>query len=140
MESLTIQRIKLLIEREKETPNSFAKKIGVAANSVYNLLDGGQPRRGTIAKILAAYPNVTESWLMGGDAVQVDASERMELDRLRQENKRLWALVESLSGQLNSAGKAATNFLKALTKAGVPMYGKQVFMLSTGAQVGAQRA
>lgn len=29
MESLTIQRIKLLIEREKETPNSFAKKIGV---------------------------------------------------------------------------------------------------------------
>lgn len=36
METITVKRIKHLIEQEKETPNSFAKKIGVTANAVYN--------------------------------------------------------------------------------------------------------
>jgi len=130
MESLTVQRIRLLIEREKETPNSFALKIGVTSGSIYNILSGGQPRRSTLQKICAAFPNITEDWLLGGDAKVLDGSERMEIEKLRQENEWLRQLVERLT--------AKANFLKASIKAGSTV--KVVKMHHAGGQVGALRA
>jgi predicted transcriptional regulator len=118
MESLTITRIKSLLEREKETPNSFAKKVGVSSTAIYHIIEGGQPRVATIDKIVAAYPNYTKEWLLGADTKVIDASERMELDRLREENKWLKGLVERLTGQAAKVEKAAGNFKKALAKAG----------------------
>lgn len=139
MESLTVQRIKLLIEQEKETPASFAKRIKVTPTAVYKWFDGGQPRLSIIEKIVQAYPKYTPEWLMGGDTKVVDGTLQFKVEKLEQENARLWALVERLTGQLNSTGKAVGNFLRALTKAGVPV-GNQVYLQPTGAQVGAQRA
>ncbi len=114
MKSITVQRIEQLIKQEDETPNSFAKKVGITANSVYNLLDGGQPRKSTITKICQAYPKYTEDWLLGSDAIHINASDKFEIDRLREENKWLKGVINTLQAQLGKAG----NFNDAPTKAG----------------------
>lgn len=137
MESITVQRIKMLMEREKETPNSFSIKVGMSSTAVYNLLQGGQPRKSTLAKIVQFYPNYSMEWLLGADAKVVDITERVELERLREENKWLKSLVERLSGNPVPA-KTASNFRKALGLAGAT--GKVVEMHYSGAQLGAQRA
>jgi hypothetical protein len=137
MESITVQRIKMLIERENETPNSFAIKVGLNPNSIYNLLNGGQPRKSTLIKIIDKYPNYTLDWLLGADAKVIDITERVELERLREEVKWLKSLVERLSGSPVPA-KTASNFRKALGLAGAT--GKVVEMYFAGAQLGAQRA
>lgn len=132
MKTITVQRIEQLMQQEKENPNSFAKKIGITATAVYNLLDGGQPRMTTIKKITAAYPNYTEDWLCGSDAIIINGTDKFELDKLRKENAWLKGIINTLSDQL---GKSGTNFLNALAKAGASTKVVSMYASSTRARV-----
>lgn len=67
MENTFIDRIKLIMEREKENPNSFANAIGVKAASIYQLLNGKtKPSINTIEKIIKAFPIYNRDWLITG--------------------------------------------------------------------------
>jgi transcriptional regulator with XRE-family HTH domain len=132
MKTITVQRIEQLIKDENETANSFAKKVGITANSVYNLLDGGQPRIKTLEKIVSAYPSYTLEFLTGRDTKHIDASEKFELDRLRKENEWLKKLVERLTGERD---KIAANFKKASIAVGATKV-VSIHAYNTGAQMG----
>lgn len=116
MESITVKRLKILLEKENLSANEAAKKAGISSSALYYILDGGQPRKSTIQKIVAAYPNYSQEWLLGADtATEQDAG---ELQRLREENAWLRQLVE----RLTTGTKAVGNFLKALTRAGANVF------------------
>ena len=116
MDSIVVKRIKILMEKEKENANSFATKIGMTSGSIYNLLNGGQPRDATIDKILTAFPNYTREWLMGIDGKEPQVNDNPYRDfiikKLEDENERLWKLVEKLSG-----APVGQSFLKPTHKA-----------------------
>ena len=126
------------MEKEKENPNSFAKKIGLSSASVYNLLDGGTPRQATIDKIVVAYPNYTRDWLMGLDGKIVETSDNPYRDfvikRLTDENDRLWEMIEFFKS------KMPPNFLLPLTHKVRAPKGKLIYMRPAGAQVGGYAA
>ena len=138
MDSIVVNRIKSLMEKEKENPNSFAKKIGLSSASVYNLLDGGTPRQATIDKIVVAYPNYTRDWLMGLDGKIVETSDNPYRDfvikRLTDENDRLWEMIEFFKS------KMPPNFLLPLTHKVRAPKGKLIYMRPAGAQVGGYAA
>jgi transcriptional regulator with XRE-family HTH domain len=103
MDSIVVNRLKTLMDREKENPNSFATKVGMTSSAVYNLLEGGgTPRAATIDKILAAYPSYSREWLMGIDGKVIETNDNPYRDfvikKLNDENERLWKLVEKLTG------------------------------------------
>ena len=105
MDSIVVNRLKTLMEREKENPNSFATKVGMTSSAVYNLLEGGgTPRAATINKILAAYPNYTREWLTGVDGKVIETNDNPYRDfvikKLTEENERLWDMIEFFKSKM----------------------------------------
>ena len=61
------ERIQLIIKANKETPSSFADKIGVQRSNVSHVLSGrNKPSFDFLSKIITHYPNVNASWLITG--------------------------------------------------------------------------
>lgn len=61
------ERIQLVIKANKETPSSFADKIGVQRSNLSHVLSGrNKPSFDFLSKIITHYPNVNASWLITG--------------------------------------------------------------------------
>ena len=139
MDSIVVNRLKTLMEKEKENPNSFATKVGMTSSAVYNLLEGGgTPRASTINKILAAYPSYTREWLTGIDGKVIETNDNPYRDflvkKLTDENERLWEMIEFFKS------KMPPNFLLPLTHKVRAPKGKLIYMRPAGAQVGGYAA
>lgn len=139
METIVVTRIKQIIDAEGETPNSFAGKIGVTSNSVYNILKGGQPRISTIDKIVAAYPQYTKEWVLGGEGKLVSGAKDFEVKKLQDDLAAANKEIERLWGVINHFTGGKVNFLEASIYTGATKR-KQVRIpvISLGAQMGAR--
>ena len=60
-------RIKLIIQSNRESPSSFADKIGIKRSNLSHVLSGrNKPSLDFLEKIINFYPNVNASWLVTG--------------------------------------------------------------------------
>lgn len=138
MEKSFIDRIKLIMEKEKENPNSFANAIGINSASIYHLLNGKtKPSINTIEKILKAYPSYNRDWLITGlGVVKVESIVKTETEDLNGEMFELLKrelsfkdkVINRLESELDKVWQVALskggnpNFLKASDVAGIPLY------------------
>jgi hypothetical protein len=62
-------RLKELIQILQENPNSFARKLGVSASSIYNIIGkrGSRPSYEILEQIKKIYPQVDMNWLLSGE-------------------------------------------------------------------------
>ncbi|GEM_PF-6786419 len=137
------ERLKKLREKHGDTQTELAVKIGYSFGSISNIERSGHASFHTV-KLICDHYKIEPEWLVAGDGPTPDGvivPIRKEIEEspwkdaafqtLREENLRLWKIVEHLTG-----GKAAT-FLKALSKASTT--GKQVHMHNvTGVLLGVQ--
>ncbi len=71
-----LQRIQMLIKQNELNASSFAEKIGVQRSSISHILSGrNKPSLEFLAKIEAAFDEVTFSWLLKGEKEKVTVEE-----------------------------------------------------------------
>lgn len=63
------ERLRYIINELKETPNSFAKSVGLSqSSSIYNILNQKAPLTRKMAqRIIATYQNININWLLYGE-------------------------------------------------------------------------
>lgn len=137
MENTFIDRIKLIMEREKENPNSFANAIGVKAASIYQLLNGKtNPSINTIEKIIKAFPSYNREWLITGlgqretEIIVKTETEGLNgemFELLKRELSFKDKVINRLESELDKVwqialSKGNPNFLKASDVAEIPYY------------------
>jgi phage repressor protein C with HTH and peptisase S24 domain len=71
------ERIKILVEKYADKPADFAKATGLTNQNVYDLTSGrkGGPSFASVKKILIAFPEVNERWLLLGEGEMLKATE-----------------------------------------------------------------
>lgn len=137
MEKTVIDRIKFIMEMEKENPNSFAKAIKVNSATIYNILNGdSKPSIDTFEKILKKFPAYNRNWLMTGEGdfralntikvIKGDLSAEV-LELLKNELSFKDKVINRLESELDKVwqialSKGNPNFLKASDVAGIPLY------------------
>ena len=141
METTVGSRVKALRKQKGLTQGELGDKLGTSAMTISSI-ENDQRESHELLGELAAFFKVSDSWLINGEGAgpknivvpirkgqQENPWKDEAYQRLKEENQRLWKIVEHLTG-----GKAA-NFLDALTDTAsalvIPISGKQ-------AQVGAQ--
>ncbi len=78
-------RIKLIMQSNKETSSSFADKIGVKRSNLSHVLSGrNKPSFDFLEKIINNYPNVNASWLITGKT----RSGEFETSEVKHDNRR----------------------------------------------------
>ena len=68
-----IERLKLIMDREKLTTVSFADKIGVAPATISHILSGRNkyPSADVLLRLHESYPDVDLNWLLTGEGMMV---------------------------------------------------------------------
>lgn len=137
MEKTVIDRIKFIMEMEKENPNSFAKAIKVNSATIYNILNGdSKPSIDTFEKILKNFSAYNRNWLMTGEGdfralnttnvIKGDLSAEV-LELLKNELSFKDKVINRLESELDKVwqialSKGNPNFLKASDVAEIPYY------------------
>ena len=63
-----LDRIKLILQEKGLNSSSFADTIQVSRGTVSHILSGrNNPSKGTVDKILIAFPDISSSWLIKGE-------------------------------------------------------------------------
>ena len=71
-------RIQLIIKANKETPSSFADKVGIKRSNLSHVLSGrNNPSLDFLSKVITTYPNVNASWLVTGETRDGDFKEEV---------------------------------------------------------------
>lgn len=74
-------RIQLIIKANKESPSSFADKVGIKRSNLSHVLSGrNNPSLDFLAKVISTYPNVNASWLLTGETRDGDFKEEVLVD------------------------------------------------------------
>lgn len=72
------ERVLLIIKANKETPSSFADKIGLKRSNLSHVLSGrNKPSLDFLSKIITSYPKVNASWLITGVTREGDFEEEV---------------------------------------------------------------
>ena len=68
-----IERLKLIMDREKLTTGNFADKIGVAPATISHILSGRNkyPSADVLLRLHESYPDVDLNWLLTGEGMMV---------------------------------------------------------------------
>jgi transcriptional regulator with XRE-family HTH domain len=141
MESIG-QRIKMLREKENISQGELGGRIGLTTSGVSSIEKGISKNPEQIEKIAKVF-KVSKDWLRTGEGeapkglifpIRQELAENPWKDeayqRLKEENKKLWILIEKLTG----ASKLSESFLNALIKAGANAKVRSMFSPS-GTQV-----
>ena len=74
-------RIQLIIKANKESPSSFADKVGIKRSNLSHVLSGrNNPSLDFLAKVISTYPNVNASWLLTGETRDGNFKEEVSVD------------------------------------------------------------
>lgn len=114
MKALTEEeRIDLLIANlENGMAKKFAEKIGVAPSNITRLRSGEYRLDKFKDRIMAAYPQVSRTWLDTGLGYPGDLSASMIKDRLTDEIAEKDKLIGSLRRELDTQRKVIDRLLK----------------------------
>ncbi|MEJ6616584.1 MAG: helix-turn-helix transcriptional regulator [Crocinitomicaceae bacterium] len=80
-------RIQLIIKANKETPSSFADKVGIKRSNLSHVLSGrNNPSLDFLSKVITTYPNVNASWLVTGETREGDFKEEVVVKKSVEEH------------------------------------------------------
>jgi hypothetical protein len=82
------ERIKMVVDWKKLTPNAFAKKIGYAkGKTIYDFINGTRPLNFKVAaKIVETFPEISKSWILTGEGgMFIEKSQPMDSEIIENE-------------------------------------------------------
>lgn len=96
------QRIEWIIDHYKfDNPNDFAKKLGIRATKIYNVLEGKTNKSHTlIDEIANKLPNIDKQWLESGIGERLVGMGDDELESLKKEVQEAKDIIYNLNKRI----------------------------------------